>query len=69
MEERFGDLIKELRIQKGYSIEEFSKVSGFTQMQIRNIEANKNKPRVYNLKKLADALNCSYDYLFSKLNY
>lgn len=68
MKEEFGSLIKRLRIEKGYSIEELSKKSGFTQVQIRNIENNKSKPRVFNLNKLASALDCSYDYLFSKLN-
>lgn len=68
MEEKFGDLIKRLRKEKGYSIRELALLSGFTIVQIRNIECGKNKPRIYNLNKLANALGCSYDYLFSKLN-
>jgi len=68
MEEKFGDLIKRLRLQKGYSINYVAKKTGFSIVQIKNIENNKNKPRVFNLNKLAEALDCSYDYLFSKLN-
>ena len=68
MEEKFGDLIKRLRTEKGYSIDEFAEISGFSVVQIKNIENNKNKPRVFNINKLANALGCSYDYLFSKLN-
>lgn len=68
MEEKFGDLIKRLREEKGYSINEFAEITGFSTVQIKNIENNRNKPRVFNLNKLADALGCSYEYLFSKLN-
>lgn len=68
MEEKFGDLIKRLRIQKGYSINYVAEKTGFSIVQIKNIESNKNKPRVFNLNKLAEVLDCSYDYLFSKLN-
>ena len=68
MEERFGDLIKRLRTEKGYSINEFAEKTGFSIVQIKNIENNKNKPRVFNLNKIADVLGCSYDYLYSKLN-
>ena len=68
MEEKFGDLIKRLRLEKGYTIVEFSKVSGFTKAQIHNIEKGSNKPRVFNLNKLAEALGCSYEFLYSKYN-
>ena len=68
MEEKFGDLIKRLRTEKGYSINEFAEMTGFSLVQIKNIENNINKPRVYNLNKLCDVLGCSYDYLFNKLN-
>ena len=68
MEEKFGDFIKRLRNEKGYSLEELSKISGFTQMEIRNIESNKNKPRIYNLNRLAEALDCSFECLFNKID-
>lgn len=67
MEEKIGDLIKRLRIEKGYSIEEFSEKTGYTTVQIKNIESNKNQPRIFNLNKIAEALDCNYDYLYSKL--
>lgn len=68
MKEEFGDLIKRLRIQKGYSINALAEKSGFSSTQISNIENNRCKPRVFNLKKLSDALDCDYDYLFEKLD-
>lgn len=68
MEEKFGDLVKRLRTEKGYTINEFAEKTGFSIVQIKNIENNKNKPRVFNLNKIAEALDCSYDYLFNKLN-
>ncbi len=68
MEEKFGDLIKRLRTEKGYSINEFAEKTGFSVVQIKNIENNRNKPRVFNLNKIAEVLGCSYDYLYSKLN-
>jgi len=67
MEEKFGDLIKRLRIEKGYSVEELAELSGFSINQIKNIEKNQNKPRVFNIKKLAKALDCSFEYLFNKV--
>ena len=68
MKELFGDLVKRLRIEKGMSVPELAEKSGFTAPQIRNIESNRNKPRVFNIQKLATALECDYNYLFSKLN-
>ena len=35
MEEKFGDLIKKLRIEKGYSINEFAEKTGFSIVQIK----------------------------------
>lgn len=68
MENDFGKLIRKMRKEKGYTVVEFSKRSGFTKEQIRNIESGRNKPRIFNLNKLADALDCSYEFLFEKLN-
>lgn len=68
MTEQFGDLIKRLRTEKGLTIEELASKTGFSSIQIRNIEANKNKPRVFNLKKLSEVLGCSYEFLYDKLN-
>lgn len=68
MTEQFGDLIKRLRTEKGLTIEELASKTGFSSVQIRNIEANNNKPRVFNLKKLSEVLGCSYEYLYDKAN-
>lgn len=68
MQEQFGDLIKRLRTEKGLSIDELAEKSGFSSVQIRNIENNISKPRVFNLKKLSEVLGCSYEFLYDKLN-
>lgn len=68
MTEQFGDLIKRLRTEKGLTIEELASKTGFSSVQIRNIEANNNKPRVFNLKKLSEVLGCSYEFLYDKAN-
>lgn len=68
MENNFGKLIRKMRKEKGYTVVEFSRLSGFTKEQIRNIESGRNKPRIFNLNRLADALDCSYEFLFEKLN-
>lgn len=68
MEEKFGDLIKRLRTEKGYSIKDLSEKTGFSTVEIKNIESNKFKPRVFNLVKFANALDVDYDFLFNKAN-
>lgn len=66
MNEKFGDLIKRLRIENGLTIKELADKSGFSSVEIRNIESNKFRPRVNYLKKLSEALNCDYYYLFEQ---
>lgn len=67
MKEQFGDLIKRIRTENGLSIDDVAQASGLTSAEIRNIEKNRTRPRVYFLKKLSDALNCDYYFLFEKL--
>ena len=65
MEEKIGDLIKRLRTEKGYSVKDIAEKTGFSVVEIKSIEANKFKPRVFNLVKFANALDVDYDFLFS----
>lgn len=64
MVDNLGDFIKNLRINKGYSVEELANISGYSSVQIRNIESNKCKPQISKLKQLANALDCDYEILY-----
>lgn len=67
MKKQFNLLIKELRVEKGMTINKLAEKSGFSSVQIRNIEKGLNKPQVKNLKNLSDALGCDYGTLFDAL--
>ena len=61
-----GYRIKEKRLEKKMSQEELSKASGVSRTTISNIESGVDKIVLSStLKKLADALDCTVDQLFS----
>ena len=60
----FGEKVRALRIQNGYSQEELAAMTGVTKRTVRNWENGGKYPRsqaVY--EKLAGALSCSEEYL------
>lgn len=61
------DLIKELREKKNYTIKDLSNKSGISTVEIRNIEAGKNKPSASTIWKLSQALDYDYEILFEAL--
>lgn len=67
MEEKFCDLIKRLRAEKGMSINELAEKSGLSSVEIRNIEKGNNKPHVRHLRALSEALEYNYHNLFDVL--
>lgn len=69
MNKDFGDFIRKLREEQNLTQKELAEKSGFTVVQIKNIERGKNIPRVFNLGKLANALNCDFDYLYERIIY
>lgn len=58
-----GDRILELRKQKKYTREALAKICGISAKSIQNYENNDRVPIIENLKKIADALGTSVDYL------
>ena len=58
--------IKELRIEKGFSQKDLSKMVGCSQPMIVLWEKGECEPTASAILKLAEALNCSCDYLLGK---
>ncbi len=62
-----GEKVKELREKKGMNQKELSEASGITQATISRIEKGKvNQLKSEALKRLADALGSTIDYLVDK---
>lgn len=59
----FGNKIKKLRKEKKFSQEEFAKQVGLSPNHISKIENNKLIPYAHAVKKIAEVLNISTDYL------
>lgn len=58
---KLGTRIKDLRKKKGFTQIELSQQTGLSLRTIQRIENNKNKPSVYSLRKIGEAL----DYTFN----
>lgn len=58
-----GERIKELRNIRNLTQKELSKKANIAEITIRNYEANKYKPKIEQMRKLALALNVSVDSL------
>lgn len=61
--EDFADRLKRLRIQNNLSQTEIAAKVGLTKLNISRYETRSSRPKADALKKLADALNVSSDYL------
>lgn len=64
MKENFESVLKRKRVEKGYTLQKLSELSGITYVQINNLENGKNKPTALTISRLAKALECSYEELF-----
>lgn len=62
----FGIFLKNLRIDKGFTLQKFSEETGITTAQLRNIEKGRNKPSVMSLTKIAKSLNYDFDKLYDE---
>jgi transcriptional regulator with XRE-family HTH domain len=60
------DYLKELREAKGWSQEELSKRSGVSQPVIAKSERGQNSPGSDALDRMAEALDCTIDYLVGR---
>lgn len=63
MKQSQGEFIRELREQKGYSIEELADRAGISGKTISRLENGQSTARGYTLKKLAGALNIPIETL------
>jgi|GEM_PF-587082 len=61
-----SDRLKALREAKGLSQEQVSKLAGLSQSVITKSENGKNSPGSNALDKLAEALDCTIDYLHGR---
>lgn len=58
-----GERIKERRLQIGIEQQKLAKLVGLKKTTISQIESNRSNPSIESLRNIADALNCSTDYL------
>ena len=67
LSERFGHLVRRLRIEKGYSQEEFSFRVGLHQTYISSIERGERNVTIQTAEKIASALDTTLVSMFSEL--
>ena len=60
--EKFGVLLRELRLARKTNLEDFAKMSGFSAGTIRKLEHGEDKVRPDTLKKICEALGITEDY-------
>lgn len=58
---KLGTRIKDLRKKKGFTQVELSQQTGLSLRTIQRIENNENKPSVYSLRKIGEALNYTFN--------
>lgn len=68
MESDIGERLKQLRIQKGYSLRMLAELSGLNINTLSMVENDKTSPSVATLQKLANALEIQIVDLFTPVN-
>lgn len=58
-------VLYKIRAEKGYSDRRLAEKSGISKSEINNIENGKRSPTLDTLKKLADALGCRIEDLYT----
>ena len=66
MSEKFAESLRTIREQKGLSQTELADRSGLQPSAISHFETGRRSPSFDNLKRLADALAVSIDYLMGR---
>lgn len=61
--DKLGKHLLVKREQRGYSQEELGELSGIANTMICRFEKGRSRPNIENLVRLAEALNCTTDYL------
>lgn len=62
----FGDILKELREDKGLTQEDLATLMNIGRTSITSYETNSSQPSIETLIKLADYFNVSTDYLLCR---
>lgn len=57
-------LLKEIRQEKGYSLDKLSKVTGISKSHLNYIEKNQKEPTITILARIALALNVKVEELY-----
>jgi transcriptional regulator with XRE-family HTH domain len=65
--ERFGGLVRRLRVEKGYSQEEFSFRVGLHQTYVSSVERGERNVTIGTADKIARALGTTLSSMFSEL--
>ena len=65
---KYGNRLKELRKQRGYSQEELAKILNTSRSRIGMYEQGRRQPDLEMQEAIADTFNVSIDYLFEREN-
>ena len=65
----FGERLKELRIERGFTQKELAQKIGQSQSAVTYWEKNEQEPVISTLKKLCDLFDVSADYLLGRTEY
>jgi transcriptional regulator with XRE-family HTH domain len=66
MAQEFGEMLRKAREEKGLTQAEFAQRAGFQPSAIAHFEAGRRSPSLDNLRRLADALSVTIDYLLGR---
>ncbi|MFW7418702.1 helix-turn-helix domain-containing protein [Vagococcus fluvialis] len=69
MKNSLGDRIKSIRLEKGYTMEDFGKLLKTSKGTVNNWEKGRNNPNRENLKKIAELGNTTVDDLLDNNNH
>ncbi|MFF2912393.1 helix-turn-helix domain-containing protein [Paenibacillus sp. NPDC057934] len=70
MEQEFGRFLKELREQRGLTLNQLASAAGVSGSQISRIENGlRGIPKPATLRKIAEATDCSYEELMERAGY
>ncbi|MFW5891549.1 MAG: helix-turn-helix domain-containing protein, partial [bacterium] len=64
----FPERMKQLRKEKGISLEKLSDKIGTTKSTLSRYENNKREPKIHIAQKIADEFNVSVDFLLGRTN-
>lgn len=65
----FGNILKELREEKGYSQSQLSELSEISQSALARYELNKTEPRLSDIRKLCILFGVSGDFILGIKDY